>query len=45
MTTSTLALVLLAVAGWAAGTDNGLVTLRNLLEEAWRQIDVALTPA
>jgi LemA protein len=28
---------------WAAGVYNGLVRLRNLVQEAWRQIDVELT--
>ncbi len=27
---------------WAVGTYNGLVKLRNLVQEAWRQIDVEL---
>ena len=33
--------VLLAV--WGAGSYNGLIRLRNLVQEAWRQIDVELT--
>jgi len=35
--------VLIAAAGWVIGTYNGLVRLRNLVQEAWRQIDVELT--
>jgi len=35
--------VLLLVALWAVATYNGLVRLRNLVQEAWRQIDVELT--
>ncbi len=35
--------LLLAVVGWAVATYNGLVKLRNLVQEAWRQIDVELT--
>ena len=27
---------------WAVGQYNGLVKLRNLVQEAWRQIDVEL---
>ena len=35
--------VLLVILGlWAAGVYNGLVRLRNLVQEAWRQIDVEL---
>jgi len=38
-----LVLVLLAIVGlWVAGVYNGLVRLRNLVQEAWRQIDVEL---
>jgi LemA protein len=37
-------LVILGIAGlWAAGVYNGLVRLRNLVQESWRQIDVELT--
>ncbi|GEN80376.1 LemA family protein [Actinotalea fermentans] len=36
-----LALVLIAVI-WGVGTYNGFVRLRNLVQEAWRQIDVEL---
>jgi LemA protein len=36
-------LALLVILGlWAAGVYNGLVRLRNLVQEAWRQIDVEL---
>ncbi|MGL5928120.1 MAG: LemA family protein [Dermatophilaceae bacterium] len=35
--------IVLAVLGWAVGSYNGLVKLRNLVQEAWRQIDVELT--
>ena len=28
---------------WGVGIYNGLVKLRNLVQEAWRQIDVELT--
>ena len=35
--------LLVAVVGWAVVTYNGLIRLRNLVQEAWRQIDVELT--
>jgi LemA protein len=35
--------VLVILGLWAAGVYNGLVRLRNLVQEAWRQIDVELT--
>lgn len=36
-------LVLLVIVGlWAMGAYNGLVRLRNLVQESWRQIDVEL---
>lgn len=35
--------LLVLVVGWAVVTYNGLVRLRNLVQEAWRQIDVELT--
>ena len=38
-----IVVVLLAVVGWAVGTYNRLIRLRNLVQEAWRQIDVELT--
>ena len=34
--------VLVVVALWAIGVYNGLVRLRNLVQEAWKQIDVEL---
>jgi LemA protein len=34
--------VLVVVALWAVGQYNGLVKIRNLVQEAWRQIDVEL---
>ena len=37
-----IVVVLLALVGWAVGTYNGLIGLRNKVEEAWRQIDVEL---
>ena len=48
MTTATvvvlvIVVLLLVVVGWAVVTYNGLVKLRNLVQEAWRQIDVELT--
>ncbi len=36
-------LIALIVVGWAVATYNSLVKLRNLVQEAWRQIDVELT--
>lgn len=47
MTAGTIALivvgVLVVIVGlWAVATYNGLVRLRNLVQEAWRQIDVEL---
>ncbi len=38
-----IAVLLVAVIGWAVVTYNGLIKLRNLVQEAWRQIDVELT--
>ena len=38
-----LIVVLVLVVGWAVLTYNGLIKLRNLVQEAWRQIDVELT--
>src|SRR3954470_21354822 len=35
--------VLVIVGLWAAGVYNGLIRLRNLVQESWRQIDVELT--
>src|SRR5258708_27505245 len=37
-----LAVLVLGVLGWIAGSYNGLVRLRNQLENAWAQIDVQL---
>jgi len=37
-----LAVLVVVVAIWAIATYNGLVRLRNLVQEAWRQIDVEL---
>lgn len=30
---------------WAVGVYNGLIKLRNLVQEAWRQIDVGSSSA
>lgn len=38
-----IAVLLVAVIAWAVVTYNGLIRLRNLVQEAWRQIDVELT--
>ncbi len=38
-----IVVLLVAVIGWAVATYNGLIRLRNLVQEAWRQIDVELT--
>ena len=35
--------LLVLIVGWVVVTYNGLVKLRNLVQEAWRQIDVELT--
>jgi LemA protein len=37
-----LAVIVLGLLGWVAGSYNGLVRLRNQLENAWAQIDVQL---
>lgn len=37
-----IAVVVVAILLWAVGVYNGLVKLRNLVQEAWRQIDVEL---
>ena len=37
-----IVVLLIAVVGWAIATYNGLIKLRNLVQEAWRQIDVEL---
>lgn len=41
--TIVIVVVLVALLAAAVGIYNGLVKLRNLVEEAWRQIDVELT--
>jgi LemA protein len=38
-----LILVVAGLAIWAVGAYNSLIRLRNLVQEAWRQIDVELT--
>jgi LemA protein len=38
-----IVLLIVVVIGWAVATYNGLIKLRNLVQEAWRQIDVELT--
>ena len=38
-----LVVLLVVVVAWAVLTYNGLIKLRNLVQEAWRQIDVELT--
>ena len=48
MTAGTIALVVILaivviIGFWAIATYNGFVRLRNLVQEAWRQIDVELT--
>ena len=35
--------LLLVIGLWVAGTYNGFIRVRNLVQEAWRQIDVELT--
>jgi LemA protein len=37
-----LLIILVAIAGWAMLAYNGLVSLRNQVQNAWRQIDVQL---
>jgi LemA protein len=37
-----IAVLVVAVVGWGVGTYNGLVRLRNVVQESWRQIDVEL---
>lgn len=43
LATIIIVVLLAAVLVWAVGTYNSLIGLRNLAEEAWRQIDVELT--
>jgi LemA protein len=38
-----LVIVVAGLAIWVVGAYNGLIRLRNLVQEAWRQIDVELT--
>ena len=38
-----IGVIVLALVLWAVATYNGLIKLRNLVQEAWRQIDVELT--
>lgn len=38
-----IVVIVLLLIGWVVGTYNGLIKLRNLVQEAWRQIDVELT--
>ncbi len=38
-----IVVLLVVVVAWAVLTYNGLIKLRNLVQEAWRQIDVELT--
>ena len=37
-----VAVVLVVVVGWIIAAYNGLITLRNVVENAWKQIDVQL---
>src|SRR5579859_6197839 len=37
-----LLIILVGIAGWAMLAYNGLVSLRNQVQNAWRQIDVQL---
>ena len=41
--TIVVVVIVLALVAWAVGAYNGLIKLRNLVQEAWRQIDVELT--
>jgi LemA protein len=38
-----IVVIVVLLALWAVGAYNGLIKLRNLVQEAWRQIDVELT--
>ena len=38
-----IGVIVLLLVLWAVGVYNGLIKLRNLVQEAWRQIDVELT--
>ncbi|GIL35084.1 MULTISPECIES: LemA family protein [Phycicoccus] len=41
--TIVVVVIVLALVLWAVAAYNGLIKLRNLVQEAWRQIDVELT--
>ena len=41
--TIVIVVVVAALVLWAVAAYNGLIKLRNLVQEAWRQIDVELT--
>lgn len=41
--TIVIVVIVLALVLWAVAAYNGLIKLRNLVQEAWRQIDVELT--
>ncbi|HMM96417.1 LemA family protein [Phycicoccus sp.] len=41
--TIVIVVIVLALVLWAVSAYNGLIKLRNLVQEAWRQIDVELT--
>lgn len=44
MTTTLIVIGIVVLLGlWVVGLYNGLIKLRNLVQEAWRQIDVELT--
>lgn len=43
ITTIVIVVVVAALVLWAVAAYNGLIKLRNLVQEAWRQIDVELT--
>ncbi len=43
ITTIVIVVIVAAVVLWAVAAYNGLIKLRNLVQEAWRQIDVELT--
>ena len=43
ITTIVIVVIVAALVLWAVAAYNGLIKLRNLVQEAWRQIDVELT--
>ena len=43
LTTIIVVAIVVLLVLWAVGVYNGLIKLRNLVQEAWRQIDVELT--